>query len=194
MPNRPWSTFAAQWGLWFILMSLVMGWLSRSRMRPQAAGEANVMRYPAGILILGIVCSGLFTALAVLSYLFPGKTGSPIISVAFLGFALLGAPMILEYLRVRYEVVPGGLAYQTVSGKRGLMTWGEVRRLRYSASSKGFRVVGTRGEVVSVSAMLTALPTFARAALDGVPRQFVDPAAVPVLEATAAGTPPSIWG
>jgi hypothetical protein len=194
MPNRPWTTFAAQWGLWFVLMSLVMGWLSRSRMRPRAAGEANVMRYPLGILILGIVCSGFFVALAVLSYLFPGKTGSPIISLSFLGFALLGVPMILEYHRVRHEVVAGGLSYQTMLGKRGLMTWAEVRQLRYSESSKGFRVVGTRGEIVRISAMLTALPAFARAALDGVPRQFVDPKALPVLEATAAGSPPSIWG
>ena len=112
----------------------------------------------------------------------------------FLGFALLGVPLIAEYVRVRHQLEPGGMRYQSLLGKRGFVRWTEVTRIRYSEAAKGFRIGQGTGEVVRISAMLTSLPEFARAVLDGVSRERIDPKTVGILESTASGSPPSIWG
>jgi hypothetical protein len=194
MGERPWWTLVIQWGLFFVLMSLVMGWLARSRQRPRLPNEQPILEYPRSVLIVGLVCSGLFVALALCVLLFPGETGSPLIALFFLGFALLGVPLIAEYVRVRHQVEPGGLRYQTLSGKRGFLQWAYITRIRYSEGAKWFRIDGTNGEVIRISAMLTSLPEFARAALQGVARERIDAKTMHILESTAAGAPPSVWG
>ena len=194
MSNGPWWAQVLFWGLWFALMSLVMGWMARSRQRPRSGGQPGVLEYPRSVFIVGLVCSGFFLALALFSLLFPGKTGSPLISLFFLGFALLGVPLIAEYVRVRHQLEPDGLRYQSLLGKRGFVRWTDVTRLRYSEVAKWFRIDGGACEVVRISAMLTSLPEFARAALEGVSRERIDPKTVRILESTASGSPPSIWG
>jgi len=42
--------------------------------------------------------------------------------------------------------------------------------------------------------MLVGLPEFARAVLANVPANVIEPETRPILEATANGNPPSIWG
>jgi hypothetical protein len=42
--------------------------------------------------------------------------------------------------------------------------------------------------------MLQGLPEFAEAVLKEVPEDRIDGEAIPILEQTAAGSPPSIWG
>ena len=123
MSNGPWWAQVLAWGTWFVLMSLVMGWLARSRQRPRSGSRQGVLEYPRSVFVLGLVCSGLFLAFALLSLLLPGKTGSPLIPLFFffLGFALLGVPLIAEYVRVRHQLEPGGLRYQTLFGKRGFL-------------------------------------------------------------------------
>lgn len=59
---------------------------------------------------------------------------------------------------------------------------------------KWFRLDGANGEVVRVSAMLMGLSEFARVVLQKVSGSSIDPAARPILEQTAAGSPLSIWG
>jgi hypothetical protein len=76
----------------------------------------------------------------------------------------------------------------------GTLRWGEVTSVRYSQAAKWFRLDGANGEVVRVSAMLMGLPEFARILLQEVAAASIDPAARPILEQTAAGSPPSIWG
>ena len=61
-----------QWALWLVLMSLVMGWLARSRIRKRVESDANALRHPNSVLIIGAVTSAFFVALAILSHLFPG--------------------------------------------------------------------------------------------------------------------------
>jgi hypothetical protein len=194
MANGPWWAQILAWGLWFALMSLLMGWLARSRQRPRSGSQPGVLQHPRSVLVLGLVCSGLFLTFALLSLLLPGETGSPLISLFFLGFALLGVPLIAEYVRVRHQLEPGGLRYQTLFGKRGFLPWSDVTCVRYSHTAKWFRIDGGAGEVVRISAMLTSLPEFARAVLEGVPRERIDPKTIPVLESTASGSPPSVWG
>ena len=71
-------------------MAAVMGWLARARTRPRAPQEAHTLAHPRSTLVVGLVCAGFFSLHAVWSALFPGKTGSPLISLFFLAFAALG--------------------------------------------------------------------------------------------------------
>jgi hypothetical protein len=175
------------------MMSLVMGWLARTRLRARAGQSSNLLRHPRSLLIVGLVCSGFFLALAVLSQLYPGKSGSPAVSLTFLGFALLGVPVIAEYLRVRHELESDGLRYRPLLHGAGTLRWTDIRAVRYSHAAKWFRLETASGQVVRISVMLIGLPTFARAALEKIPATSIDPMTRAILEQTAAGSPPSIW-
>ncbi|HEU5180416.1 MAG TPA: PH domain-containing protein, partial [Candidatus Polarisedimenticolia bacterium] len=76
----------------------------------------------------------------------------------------------------------------------GVLKWDAVRRLHYSHSAKWFRIDLADGGVVRVSAMLMGLPGFAQAALGQVSAAAIDSETRTVLEATAAGNLPRIWG
>jgi hypothetical protein len=44
MSNETWWAHALQWGLWFLIMTLVMGWLARSHMRRHTSRESKLAR------------------------------------------------------------------------------------------------------------------------------------------------------
>ncbi|PYP66807.1 MAG: hypothetical protein DMD36_16560 [Gemmatimonadetes bacterium] len=161
-------------------MGAIMAWLARSRARTRPAADAQRLTHPRSTLIVGLACSFLFSGVALASALWPGKTGSPGISLAFLAFAALGVPLILDYRNARHTLTEDGLRYGRTWGGGGTLRWREVRRLRYSAAWKWFRLEGPEGQV-------------ARAALAQVPAAAIDPQTRPVLEATAQGNPPSLW-
>ena len=188
-------SFAALWLVfWLVGMSLVMGWLGRTRMSPRAGQSASVLQHPRSLLVIGIVCSGFFFVIAILSVAFPDKEGpSAGITFGLLAFSLLGAPLIAEYFRVWHRLEPGGMRSQPLLREACSVRWKDVRRVSYSPGMKWFVVETPTGAVVRVSAMLTGLPAFARTVLHEVPRDRIDPAAVPVLERTAADNPPPIW-
>jgi Bacterial PH domain len=194
MSDRPWWAPAIQWGVWLVIMSLVMAWLARGRLHPKLTRDGQALVHPRSTIIIGLVCAGLFLTIALLSALFPGKTGSPAITLFFVGFAALGLLMILEYRNGRHTLTEDGLQYGRMLGQTGALRWNEVRRLAYSESAKWFRIELADGRVVRVSAMLVGLPNFARAALDRVPSSAIDPTTHSVLEATASGNLPRIWG
>jgi hypothetical protein len=111
---------------------------------------------PRSTLIIGLLCAGLFLTIALLSALFPGKTGSPAITLFVGGFAALGLLMILEYRNGRHTLTENGLQYGRMLGQTGALRWNDVRRLGYSESAKWFRIELAGGRVVRVSAMLSA--------------------------------------
>lgn len=194
MSDRPWWAPAIQWGVWLVIMSLVMAWVARGRLRSAPTQGGGALVHPPSTLIIGLVCAGLFLTIALLSALFPAKSGSPAVTLFFVGFAALGLLMILEYRNGRHMLTEDGLQYGRMLGQTGALRWNEVRRLAYSESAKWFRIELANGRVVPVSAMLVGLPSFARAALDHVPPNAIDPNTQSVLEATAAGNLPRIWG
>ena len=193
MSNRPWWAGLVQWGIWAAVMTVVMGWLARSRTDPAGVADSRTLAHPRTTLIVGLACTGLFLALAVLSAAFPGKTGSVWVTLLFLGFAAMGFLMLLDYRNARHSITEDGLQYGRLLGGRGMLRWSEVRRLIYSESAKWFRLELSDGRVVRISAMLVGLPSFARAALDQVPPAAIPPGSRTVLEDTAAGNLPSIW-
>ena len=194
MMDRPWWSHVIQWGAWFAIMSVTVGWLSWSRQRRHTSKDRNVLEYPHSQLIVGVVCSGFFLTLTVLSLLYPNTTGSPLISSLFFGFSCAGAYLIAQFFYVRHRLEPSGLQYRTLVCGHGFLRWGDVVRIRYSKPAKWFRVDGAGGEAIRLSAMLLSLPEFARAVLQAVPRGRIDPDTFDVLEATAAGSLPPLWG
>ena len=193
MASRPLWAVVLQWTLWLALMTVVMRWLGRTRERQTDAG-AGTLAHPRSTLIIGLVCTGFFLACAVGSVLLPGPRRPAFIPYFFLGFAALGVPMILDWRNARHTLVPGGLRYRSMLGHGGDLRWSEVRKLWYSPSSKWFRLDLADGRAVRVSAMLTGLPAFARAALAEADPSAIDPDTRRVLEATAGGELPKIWG
>jgi Bacterial PH domain len=175
-------------------MTLVMAWLAHTRTRPRPARESHTLAHPRSTLVVGLICGGFFLALAVLSAMFPGKTGSPLITLFFLAFAALGLPLVLDYRNARHTLTPDGLHYGRMLGDGGSLRWSEVQRVRYSEAAKWFRLELAGGKVVRISAMLKGLPEFAAAVLAQVPPSAIEEDTRAVLQATAQGELPRIWG
>ena len=193
MADKAWWVTTVQWSLWAVVMSLVMGWLARSRHRERPPSEQRELKHPPGMLIMGLVCFGLFAGAAIVSNVFPNKSVTWWTTAIFVGFALLSAPMIADYFLARHTVSEQGMHYGKLTGARKSLRWDELRVVRYSAAMKWFRLETQSGDVARISAMLMGLPEFARLLLAYAPRQAIDEATLAVLQATAEGNPPSIW-
>jgi hypothetical protein len=193
MADRPWWSYAIQWGAWFVIMSIVMGWLSKSRVNRPVSNNPGILQYPLSLLVIGIICSVFFIAASVfsLTYLKPTDTFWPVI--VFAAFASLGVWIIAECLYIRHALEAGGLRYRSWAGGWGFLPWEDIIRVRYSESAGWFRLEGRGGEVVRISVMLTSLPEFACAILRAVPQKRIDPNAHNVLKSTAAGSLPKFW-
>jgi len=188
------NRFWLQWMLWGLLMSLVMGWVARSRNRPRPAGSAQRLQHPTSTLVIGLACFLLFAALAVISNVFANATTSWKTTTVFVGFALLALPVLGDYLAARHEVSEEGLRYGRLIGSGGYMPWTELKSIRFSEAMKWFRLESQSGKVVRLSVMLMGLPRFAQLLLAHAPRQSIEKNTLPVLQTTAEGNPPSVWG
>jgi hypothetical protein len=187
-----------QWPLLLAVMSLVAIWCNRER--PKRRGEAGeIMRVPLALFAIGIVCSGFFIALAVLSQLYPGaddqgvpQAADPWVAVPLLGFAALGLPLIVAYIFERHRLTPHELHYRTLT-RRGVLRWADVTRVRYSRFRHAFRLDATDGRVVRIGGMLRGLPLFARIVNDEVAPHKIDLEAQAVLDAIEAKQLPTQW-
>jgi Bacterial PH domain len=193
MSERPWWSLVLQWGIWALVMSLVMGWLAKAR-RPAAVRErAQVLTHPPTTLIVGMVCTGFFILLAVLAGMY-AKADDWWTPYAFLCFALLGAPLIGEALRVRHELKDGGIGYRGLLARYDRVSWDEIESAHWSSSMK-WLVLRTRdGRVLRFSAMLNGLDSLALALHERVPALDVDELTAEVLADARNGKLPSIWG
>ena len=192
--DQPWWTSAVQWAIWGVAMALVMGWVARSRHRARPSAEARRLAHPPSTLIIGLVAFAFFAGIAILSNVYANKTTTWWTTAIFVGFALLALPMIVDYFVAHHEVSEAGLSYGRLSGRRKHLEWSDVVRVRYAPVMKWFRVETRSGDVARISAMLVGLPEFARLVLAHAPPGVIDRETLPVLEATAAGRPPSVWG
>jgi hypothetical protein len=144
-------------------------------------------------LILGAVCFLFFAGLAVVSNVVPNETATWWTTAGFLGFAMLSVPLVVGYFTADYQVSEDGLAYRTLFGRRKYLRWSDLYRVSYAPAMKWFRLEARSKDVARVSSMLMGLPEFARLLLESTPAGAIEPAALPVLQATAQGNPPSIW-
>jgi hypothetical protein len=192
MDERWWTT-PLWWVLWFLLMSLIMGWVARSRMRARPASEAGRLTHTVIIFVVGLVCVVIFVGLAVISNVVPNTTATWSTTAIFIGLACVGLPLVTGFLLEQYEATPDGLAGTNFIGVRKQLWWSDLQSVRYSLSMKWFRLEARSGTVIRISAMLTGLPEFARLLLEHAPTQAIDAKTLELLRATAAGNPPSVW-
>lgn len=88
------------WGVaWLATMTLVMGWLAKSRLRPVTCTEDGVLlRYPRSYLGIGLVCTFLFLGFAVFSlYAFSSDSEKLKYALFFVAFSMLGWPIVAGY-------------------------------------------------------------------------------------------------
>ena len=182
-----------RWTLSALLMSLIMGWVARSRMRPRPVRTERQLRHPTSTLIIGLAGFLLFAAIAVVSNLFANATTSWWTTGIFVGFVLMALPITGDYFAARHEVSEEGLRYGRLIGSGGLLRWDEVKSVRYSPGMKWFRLESQPGVVVRLSVMLMGLPVFATLLLARARSDAIDPETRLILQATAEGNPPSVW-
>jgi hypothetical protein len=180
--------------LWGLLMSVVISWIARSRERPRPAAAAQRLQHPISTLAIGLTGFFFFAAIAVVSNVFANATTSWKTTTVFVGFALLAVPILGDYFAARHEVSEEGLRYGQLFGSGGYMRWTELKSIRFSEAMKWFRLESESGKVVRLSVMLMGLPTFAQLLLAHAPPQSIEKNTLPVLQTTAEGNPPSVWG
>jgi hypothetical protein len=183
-----------QWTLWTIIMSLIMGWMARSRRQPRPAGYARRLQHPPSTLIIGLVSFLFFAALGVISNIFANATTTWLTTSVFVGFALLALPILGDYFAARHEVSEEGLRYGRLFGTGGHISWVDLKSVRFSAAMKWFRLESQSGTVVRISVMLIGLPVFAQLLLVHAPPEAIESKTLAVLQMTAEGNPPSVWG
>jgi Bacterial PH domain len=194
MADTPlWAT-ALKWALWVVLVALVMGWLGRSRFRVRPAPDTRTLAHPPSTLVVGVVCSAFFAGLAVVSNVFRNSTTTWWTTAIFLGFAALSALLIVDYFTAKHEVTDEGLSYsKLLAGTRKHLRWSDLRDVRYAHGMKWFRLETTGGDVARISALLMGLPEFARLLLEHAPEGVIHTGTLQILQATAQGSPPSVW-
>lgn len=193
MSDRSWWTTAAQWTLWALVMFLMMDWIAKSRLRARPPSDARRLAHPPTTLILGGICFAFFAGIATISNFVPNRTTTWWTTSIFVGFATLSVPMLIAYFRTDHHVSEDGLAYTNALGRRHYLRWSDLRAVRYAASMKWFRLETRSGAVARVSVMLMGLPEFARLLLARAPAEAIEPDTLPILKATADGSPPSVW-
>lgn len=192
MEDKDWLFTVLQWVLTGILISVLVGWLSKSRLRARPASEARRLVYPASFLIIGIVSFAVCAGFAVVSNIYSNETTTWWTTAIFVGFAILSASMVLVFFWERYELSDEGLAGRDVRGVRRCIRWSELRSVRYVSSKKSFRLETRSGRVMRVSASLMGLPEFARILLQSAPAVAIETQTLDVLRATAAGELPCV--
>jgi len=180
--------------LWGLMMSVVISWIARSRERPRPAAASQRLQHPISTLIVGLTGFLFFAAIAVVSNVFANATTSWKTTTVFVGFALLALPILGDYFAARHEVSEEGLRYGRLFTSGGYMRWTDLKSIRFSDAMKWFRLESQSGSVVRLSVMLMGLPTFAQLLLAHAPRQSIEKNTLGILQNTAEGNPPSVWG
>lgn len=151
------------------------------------------LRKHTGNLIIGILLIVSMSSLAVLSFLSPGKHGSPWITAMCLGMAAPGGCLIVQYFRVRHHVEPTGMNYRT-GFSSGSLRWNEVQSVHYSRMLNWFRIQTKEGSVIHISATLKNLPNLASCILTHVSPSCIDHSTTAALNAAASGRRLSLRG
>ncbi len=191
--NREWWEPILHWTLWGIAMTVVMGWIARSRTKLRPQGEQSMLKHPSSTLVLGLVCAVFFFALFVISNTI-GRNDSVTVwtDLIFLGFTAMGLYVVGEYVVVRHRLTPEGIHYTPLLRRRGFIAWNEISIVDYAPVMKWFRLRTPAGVTVRISAMLLGLPEFARQVLAHIPADRFDVQTAALLRETAAGNLPRV--
>ncbi len=192
--QRDWWIPIVQWSLWGVAMSVVMGWLARSRMKQRPGQLTTDLRHPVSTLLIGLVGFLFFAGIAVVSNTI-GKNNTTSIwtTLLFLFFAAMSLAMVAEYYLARHRLTSDGLQYGGLLRRRGEIRWAEVHSIEYATVMKWFKIRTNQGTTVRLSAMLMGLPALAQQVLAHVPQDRISEPTRLILLETANGRPPSVW-
>src|SRR5689334_22112286 len=101
--TRTWWIPILQWVFWGLVMSLVMSWVAKSRIRTRPDTETRTLAHPRSTLVIGIVGVVFAGGLAILSNtVWKNSTSTVWTTLIFVGFACLCASLILGYFFERH--------------------------------------------------------------------------------------------
>jgi hypothetical protein len=160
---------------------------------PEPGSTATRLAQPKKTLVVGIVGLLMFGLCALDSYLNRGRRADWDKVAIFGAFSLFSLLCVADYFIARHEVSDTGLRYRRITGQSGYVHWSDVRWVSYAQSLRWFRLVTHTGEVVHISAFVTALPAFAKHLLAHISKQDIDPKALIILERAAVGNVAALW-
>lgn len=172
--------------LFGILLSSFFRWSDKSRLQALPEHKSQSVEPAASVLGLGVLISGSFTVLLLLSNLDP--TTPLWVKLAVGSFVLAGLPFIWAYFFDRYRVTDQGLEHPTAWGLgRRTTAWGGIQSTRYSSAMKYFELRGIHGETARISILHRGLPVFAKYVLKHAPDSPLDDTTRDLLNQTANG-------
>src|SRR5262245_52179168 len=92
--NHSWWQPILRWAIWTIVMSLIVGWLARSRLKARRNSDTRRLIHPPTTLIIGMSGFVFFAGLAILSNIFSNATTTWVTTTVFVGLALLSLPIL----------------------------------------------------------------------------------------------------
>jgi hypothetical protein len=190
LSHESWIRILTGVPMWFVVMTILMGWVARSRMKDK---HPNTLRMPSSYLIIAIVGFLLFGGTAVLSNVYSNGTETWRTTTGFIAFALMAFVLVMECLVRRHQLTESGLRYGRWFGSSRDLRWSELRNVRYAPFKQCFRLEATSGEVAWIAACLMGLPEFARLVLSHAPSESIEDETKEILQATADGNPPPLW-
>jgi hypothetical protein len=192
MADRPWWLIALQWTAWLVAMTLVASWFAKARKAAARSGSTLVLVHPPATLILGIVCTLMFGALAVASanYVTDVQWWVPWV---FIAFVLMGAATLGEALWVRHELRDTGIGYRGLWRRYDHVYWNEIASAGWSPAMKWLVVTTNDGRVMRFSGLLNGLESLATALAERVPRLDVDEETAVMLADAREGRLPNLF-
>jgi Bacterial PH domain len=192
MSDRPWWSHLLQWGLFFIVMTLITRWLNSTRRSADVSGQARILQHPGSTTAIGVGCTVLGVAITILSCLF-AKPHERWVPYVFLAFTVLGASLIVEGVRVRHELTEMGISYRGMLRSYSIVNWREIVSARWAPTLKWLVLTTRDGRNLRFSAMLNGLPELAVNLQRNAPHVTADTVTDSMLYEARNGNLPSVW-
>lgn len=187
--NQPWWIVLLKPILFSVLFYFVARVINRRLSRRWKDDESRSLRHQSWVPILGAVTVILFLGLAIISNTVGKNATTNIWTTSFfVGFGILGFPLIADYLFSRHRVTEEGIDYGGIFGKQGFMPWKSVQRVSFSPTMGWCLLESSAGAKARISVLLEGLIQFSKLVLEHVPRERIQPEAYLFLMQTANGS------
>jgi hypothetical protein len=187
--NQPWWIPLIKPILFSLLFYLAMRVVNRRLRRRWKDDESRTLRHQGWVPILGSVAVLFGFGLAIISNTIGKNETTNIWTTSFfVGFGLLGLPLIADYLFSRHRVTEEGIDYGGMFGTQGFMAWKDLEYVSISQTMGWCILKSSSGAKARISVLLEGLPQFSRLVLEHVPRERIQMEAYLFLVQTANGS------
>jgi hypothetical protein len=160
---------------------------------PKDRPGAVTLVHSISTLLIGVVCTVFFAALAVLSSIYGNDSADRRASYVFVGLVVLGLSVIVEAVRVRHGLTDAGIAYRGLWHTYDRVQWTDLAAAHWSPTMKWLRLTTTDGTVLRFSGMLKGLNVLAGYLAERVPRLEMDDQTAMMLAEAREGRLPNVW-